>query len=116
VSAYKAARGVVDEDSVRHAKRVYGTNAFVIPLPTFYDLYLEQVQAPMFVFQMFCILLFCLDEYWYVNRHHTVWPLPPPRGILPTIYFRATIASIALLSDSCNPMPCAHILSSFPGT
>lgn len=65
---------MVDEDSVRHAKRVYGTNAFVIPLPTFYDLYLEQVQAPMFVFQMFCILLFCLDEYWYVNRH-TVQPL-----------------------------------------
>lgn len=35
----------------------YGENKFDIPLPTFGDMYKEQITSPFFVFQMFCILV-----------------------------------------------------------
>lgn len=44
--------------------RVCGRHRFEIPLPQFWDLYREQALAPFFVFQVFCVLLWCLDDYW----------------------------------------------------
>jgi E1-E2 ATPase len=47
------------------AQSIYGSNQTPLQLPTFYHLLLQQVMAPFFLFQLFCILLWCLDEYWY---------------------------------------------------
>jgi len=48
-------------------RRLYGRNVFAIPLPKFSELFAEHVVSPFFVFQMFCVLLWLMDDYWYYS-------------------------------------------------
>eukprot|EP00980_Cylindrotheca_fusiformis_P025323 scaffold13478_cov132-Cylindrotheca_fusiformis.AAC.16 len=42
----------------------YGSNEFSVKQPTFIELYKAQLLNPFTVFQLFCVILWMLDEYW----------------------------------------------------
>mmetsp|Transcript_1246 Transcript_1246/g.5387 ORF Transcript_1246/g.5387 Transcript_1246/m.5387 type:complete len:1295 (+) Transcript_1246:205-4089(+) len=45
----------------------WGANELRVPRPGFWDILLEQLVAPFFVFQTFCCVLWLADEYWYYS-------------------------------------------------
>lgn len=63
---YRRASGLGSEARVVAALERWGPNRFEVPLPQFADLLKEQLMAPFFVFQVFCVGLWCLDDYWCV--------------------------------------------------
>eukprot|EP01104_Vermistella_antarctica_P000712 TRINITY_DN10837_c0_g1_i1.p1 TRINITY_DN10837_c0_g1~~TRINITY_DN10837_c0_g1_i1.p1 ORF type:complete len:1312 (-),score=284.26 TRINITY_DN10837_c0_g1_i1:16-3951(-) len=65
VGDYLSAVGYKDQAVKESMIAFYGGNKFDLPSPTFRDLYQEHAVAPFFVFQMFCVGLWCLDEYWH---------------------------------------------------
>eukprot|EP00873_Tetraselmis_striata_P014222 jgi/Tetstr1/434486/TSEL_023578.t1 len=54
----------LDEGEVTSARDKFGVNSFEIPCPTFAELYKKQLMSPVAVFQIFCMVLWMLDEYW----------------------------------------------------
>eukprot|EP00026_Physarum_polycephalum_P000224 Phypoly_transcript_00224.p1 GENE.Phypoly_transcript_00224~~Phypoly_transcript_00224.p1 ORF type:complete len:1213 (-),score=244.37 Phypoly_transcript_00224:27-3665(-) len=64
LSDYLHSHGLDDEIAAQKLAQ-YGENKFHIPHPTFSQLYKEQALAPFFAFQVFCVALWMLDEYWY---------------------------------------------------
>jgi cation-transporting ATPase 13A1 len=85
-SHYLKSSGYGSPDRVAAAAAVWGTNRFEVPLPPFASLLAEHMLAPFFVFQLFCVLLWCLDEYWWaccrggVACHRLVLLLSGARG------------------------------------
>jgi len=67
IEYYQSAEGLKGKQEEGRANLVWGNNKMNIPIPTFLDLYKEHVVAPFFVFQLFCTLLWLLDEYWYYS-------------------------------------------------
>ncbi|KAI1747161.1 hypothetical protein F4782DRAFT_522132 [Xylaria castorea] len=64
---FQACRGITTEAELSRLEQYYGTNTFDIPVPTFTELFKEHAVAPFFVFQIFCVGLWMLDEYWYYS-------------------------------------------------
>ncbi|CAO1634754.1 unnamed protein product [Sympodiomycopsis kandeliae] len=67
LSHFQSSRGLVSEQDALQTLATYGSNSFSIPKPTFIELFIEHAVAPFFVFQIFCVGLWMLDEYWYYS-------------------------------------------------
>ncbi|CCW72181.1 unnamed protein product [Phytomonas sp. Hart1] len=60
-------KGIPTEANREKQLDTYGLNKMEVIIPDFHDLFVDHMLSPFFVFQMFCVLLWCLDEYWYYS-------------------------------------------------
>jgi cation-transporting ATPase 13A1 len=67
IGSFQQSRGLTSVSEVDRIQHHYGDNTFDIPVPTFTELFKEHAVAPFFVFQIFCVGLWMLDEYWYYS-------------------------------------------------
>lgn len=67
VGDFQKTRGITSPKELDRVRQHYGDNQFDIPVPTFVELFKEHAVAPFFVFQIFCVGLWMLDEYWYYS-------------------------------------------------
>ncbi|EON63581.1 cation transporting ATPase [Coniosporium apollinis CBS 100218] len=67
LKTFQQSRGLTSPADIERLQQHYGDNAFDIPVPTFTELFKEHAVAPFFVFQVFCVGLWMLDDYWYYS-------------------------------------------------
>ena len=67
IKTFQASKGLDSKEEIDRLQQHYGDNTFDIPVPTFTELWKEHAVAPFFVFQMFCVGLWLLDDYWYYS-------------------------------------------------
>lgn len=65
IGTFQSSTGITEP--VERLTRKYGLNRFDIPVPTFTELFKEHAVAPFFVFQIFCVGLWFMDELWYYS-------------------------------------------------
>ncbi|KAI9807413.1 MAG: hypothetical protein M1833_000158 [Piccolia ochrophora] len=67
IGTFQQSRGLESAREIERFQQHYGDNTFDIPVPTFTELFKDHAVAPFFVFQVFCVGLWMLDEYWYYS-------------------------------------------------
>ncbi|CAB3406055.1 unnamed protein product [Caenorhabditis bovis] len=64
---FQKAHGFETDDQLQDAKYLLGDNRTEMVVPQFMDLFIERATAPFFVFQVFCVGLWCLEDMWYYS-------------------------------------------------
>ncbi|KAL2427677.1 Endoplasmic reticulum transmembrane helix translocase spfA [Exophiala dermatitidis] len=64
---FQLSKGLTSTAEIETLQKHYGDNTFDIPVPTFMELFKEHAVAPFFIFQVFCVGLWLLDDYWYYS-------------------------------------------------
>ncbi|PNS21020.1 Manganese-transporting ATPase 1 [Sphaceloma murrayae] len=67
VRDFQESQGLTTQSHITSLLQHYGPNTFDIPVPSFVELFQEHAVAPFFVFQIFCVGLWMLDDYWYYS-------------------------------------------------
>lgn len=67
IKTFQDSQGLLTPEKIGRVQQHYGDNTFDIPVPTFTELWKEHAVAPFFIFQMFCVGLWLLDDYWYYS-------------------------------------------------
>ena len=65
LSSYSSCRPHSTDKSLISSYIKFGSNEKELPLPTLPHLLSQQLIQPFFIFQVFCCMLWSLDEYWY---------------------------------------------------
>lgn len=56
--------GFTSAEQITASEIRYGSNEFNVHQPTFMEMYKTQLLSPFTVFQLFCVVLWLLDDYW----------------------------------------------------
>ncbi|VDN02745.1 unnamed protein product [Thelazia callipaeda] len=67
MSYFQESRGLETDEAIMERRQDLGDNKMEMVIPQFMELFKERATAPFFVFQVFCVGLWCLEDMWYYS-------------------------------------------------
>eukprot|EP01040_Poterioochromonas_malhamensis_P009840 gene9840-10684_t len=64
ISHYLTSSGITSEGEISKLTEKWGKNHLAVAIPSFLELLQIQLLSPLAIFQVFCAILWLLDEYW----------------------------------------------------